>query len=289
MNINTLEEKKKKLYERLSGYKSIGVAFSGGVDSTLLLAVANRVLNGNVVAVTAVSPLQPANEVQGALRVARSLGVAHYRVDSGEMAHADFISNNRNRCYLCKKIIFADIRATLDKLGIETIAHAANTDDLKDFRPGMKAAEELDIIAPLIDAGMTKADIRDLSRQMGLSTWNKPAAACLASRIPYGTPITTRALEMIEASETVLMALGFRGFRVRHFDDTAKIELRPADFPRLLNPARRLIVLSEFRRIGYLNITMDLKGYSQGSLNRSREVSGTSPSVSGWFGTNPLS
>lgn len=265
----TLKEKKKILYDRISGYKSIAVAFSGGVDSTLLLAAAIRALNGNVVAVTAVSPLQPASEVQEAYKVARSLGVNHYRVNTPEMTHDDFVANRRNRCYVCKKIIFAHIREMADQIGVESIVHAANIDDLGDYRPGMKAAEELDIHSPLIEAGMTKVDIRALSREMGLPTWNKPSAACLASRIPYGTPITTHALEMIEAAENVLLALGFKDFRVRHYGETAKIELRPADFTRLIMPERKLLVISEFRRIGYAYITMDLEGYATGRLNRS--------------------
>ena len=265
----TLEEKKDMLYEHLRSYKSIAVAYSGGVDSTLLLAVASRALNGNVVAVTAVSPLQPASEVQEAFKIAKSLGARHYRVNTCEMENDTFMLNSKNRCYVCKKIIFSEIMALLHTMEINSVAHGANVDDLNDFRPGMKAAEELGIRAPLIDAGMTKSDIRELSRQMGLPTWNKPSAACLASRIPYNTPITIKALEMIENAETVLIALGFKNFRVRHCDETAKIEIRPADFKRLLVPERRLTVISEFRRIGYSYVTMDLEGYSTGSMNRS--------------------
>ncbi|MFO8110896.1 MAG: ATP-dependent sacrificial sulfur transferase LarE [Desulfosalsimonadaceae bacterium] len=272
MNRLSLEEKKKILYDRIEGYKRLAVAYSGGVDSTLLLAVAARVLNSDAVAVTAVSPLQPTSEVQEAFKVARGLGVAHYRVDTREMAHDEFVLNDQNRCYVCKKIIFSDILKMTSSIGITAVAHAANVDDLNDFRPGMKAAEELDILSPLIDARMTKTDIRELSRQMGLPTWNKPAAACLASRIPYGTPISSGALEKIEAAENVLHALGFKGFRVRHYGEAAKIELRPSDFTRLLVPERRLTVISEFKRIGYTIITMDLEGYSQGSLNRAMRI-----------------
>ena len=269
MNNLALDEKKKFLYDRIKGYKTVAVAYSGGVDSTLLLALASRVLNGNVVAVTAVSPLQPASEVQEAFKIAQSLGVAHYRVETDEMTHDAFTANRPDRCYVCKKLIFSDIRKIAGEMCISAIVDATNMDDLKDYRPGMKAAEEMQILSPFIDAEMTKADIRALSRQMGLPTWNKPSAACLASRIPYGTPITTDALAQIEAAENVLVSLGFKGFRVRHFNETAKIELRPADFTRIIMPERRLAVISEFKRVGYSNITLDLEGYATGRLNRS--------------------
>jgi pyridinium-3,5-biscarboxylic acid mononucleotide sulfurtransferase len=287
MNRLTLEEKQKILHGTLKECKNLAIAYSGGVDSTLLLAVAARILNGNVIAVTAVSPLQPTSEVQEAFKVARSLGVRHYRVDSREMTHGEFVRNDHNRCYVCKKIIFSDILKMTKGMGITEVAHAANVDDLADFRPGMKATRELHVLSPLIDAEMTKSDIRELSRRMGLPTWNKPSAACLASRIPYGTPITTGSLEKIEAAESVLAALGFKGFRVRHHGETAKIELRPADFTRLMMPERRLAVISEFRRIGYIYITMDLEGYSQGALNRSiNNTNASSSMVGAWFGKN---
>ena len=265
----TLEDKTKILYDRIGSCKNIAVAYSGGVDSTLVLAVAGRIHNTNAVAVTAVSPLQPTSEVQEAFKTARSLGVSHYRVETCEMDHDEFLENSENRCYVCKKIVFSDVRQVVETMGIDTIAHGANVDDLKDYRPGMKAAEEMGLMAPLIEAEMTKADIRELSKQMGLPTWNKPSAACLASRIPYGTPISPNALEMVEAAENVLTALGFTGFRVRHYSETAKIELRPKEFSRMLAPERRLVVIGELRRIGYSYITMDLEGYASGRLNRS--------------------
>lgn len=222
-----------------------------------------------MIAVTAVSPLQPANEVHAAIRLARSLGADHYTVHTREMEDAGFTANCRNRCYICKKIIFTGLLALAAEHGIRTVAHAANMDDLADYRPGMKAAVELGIVSPLIDAGLDKAEIRELSRQMGLSTWDKPSAACLASRIPYGRPITGDALAMVEAAENVLSALGFSGFRVRHYGETAKIEIRPADFARLLKPDRRLSIISEFRKIGFLYVTLDLEGFQTGRLNRS--------------------
>ncbi len=261
--------KKQRLYDELRRYTSIAIAFSGGVDSTLLLAAARQCLGEKVIAVTAVSPLQPRAEIDDAVRLSGIIGTPHYTVSTGELDNPDFSRNPENRCYICKKILFADIRAVSETHGISTLAHAANLDDLSDYRPGMQAAEELGVVSPLIEAQFTKADIRKLSKQMGLPTWNKPSAACLASRIPYGRPITADALAMVEAAERVLAALGFSGGRVRHFGEIAKIEIRPADFSRLLTPDRRLRVIGELRKIGFLYVTMDLEGYQTGRLNRS--------------------
>lgn len=264
-----LLNKKKTLFDILRRCESMAVAFSGGTDSTLLLAAARQCLGDRVIAVTAVSPLQPAREVHEAILFAKSLGTTHYTVHTREVESARFAENNENRCYICKKIIFTDLLALAAEHGIHIMAHAANRDDLEDYRPGMEAAKELGVVSPLIDAGLTKSEIRKLSRQMGLSTWNKPSGACLASRIPYGRPITAEALAMVEAAENVLTALGFSGLRVRHYGETAKIEVRPADFSRLLKPDRRLNIIGEFRKIGFLYITLDLEGYQTGRLNRS--------------------
>lgn len=261
--------KEQRLFEELRRYTAVAVAFSGGVDSTFLLAAARQCLGEKVIAVTAVSHLQPRSETDEAVKLAGVIGTPHYTVSTGELENPDFSKNPENRCYICKKILFADIRAVAGRHGITTVVHAANLDDLSDYRPGMKAAEEMDVDAPLIQARLTKADIRKLSKQMGLPTWNKPSAACLASRIPYGEPITGEKLAMVEAAERVLAALGFKGCRVRHFGEIAKIEVRPADFSRLLKPDRRLRIIGEFRKIGFLYVTMDLEGYQTGRLNRS--------------------
>jgi len=245
------------------------IAFSGGVDSTYLLAAARRYLGENVMAVTAVSALQPRSEINEAVKLVQHLGVDHHTVPTKELEVPEFRANNAHRCYTCKRIIFSEVLALADRYGFDAIAHGVNVDDLGDYRPGLKAADEMGVVAPLMAAHLTKADVRKLSRQMGLPNWDKPAAACLASRIPYGRPITVDALEMVESAENVLAALGFHGFRVRHFGDTAKIEVRPADFSRLLKPDRRLRIIEEFRRIGFVYIAMDLEGYQTGRLNRS--------------------
>ncbi|MGM0451765.1 MAG: ATP-dependent sacrificial sulfur transferase LarE [Thermodesulfobacteriota bacterium] len=265
----SLTEKQQHLKQYLQRYPSMVIAFSGGVDSTFLLAAARQYLGENVMAVTAVSALQPRSEMNEAVKLVQRLDVDHQTVNTKELEVPEFRANTADRCYTCKRIIFSEVQALADRYGFAATAHGVNVDDLADYRPGLQAADEMGFVAPLMEAQMTKADIRKLSREMELPNWDKPAAACLASRIPYGRPITVDALEMIESAENVLAALGFHGFRVRHFGDTAKIEVRPAEFSRLLKPDRRLRIIEELRRIGFLYITMDLEGYQTGRLNRS--------------------
>ncbi|MGM0787093.1 MAG: ATP-dependent sacrificial sulfur transferase LarE [Thermodesulfobacteriota bacterium] len=264
-----LDEKKQRLFERLSGLESLAVAYSGGVDSTLLLAAARDAAAGSVLAVTAVSPLQPRWEVDEAVKLAGTLGVHHEIVRTAELSVPEFAANTPDRCYVCKKILFSDMISRCRELGFFNLAHGANADDMSDYRPGMKAAEEMQVLAPLRDAGFTKQDVRNLSRQMSLPNWNKPSAACLASRIPYGTEITRQRLGMVETAENVLLAMGFSGFRVRHMGDTARLELRPADFYRLIKPEPRLRVVQELRSAGFTYVTLDLEGYAPGRMNRS--------------------
>ncbi|MCF8026543.1 MAG: ATP-dependent sacrificial sulfur transferase LarE [Desulfobacteraceae bacterium] len=268
-SMNSLQEKKEQLFGRLAEFRSLAVAYSGGVDSTLLLAAARDAVSDNVLAVTAVSPLQPRWEVDEAVKLAGTLGVAHEIIRTDELSVPDFTANSPDRCYFCKKIIFSHMFTRCRELGFPYVAHGANVDDMGDYRPGMKAAEEMQVLSPLREAGFSKEDIRSLSRQMGLSNWNKPAAACLASRIPYGTEITKQRLEMVEAAENVLLAMGFSGFRVRHHGDTARIEVRPADFARLIKPEPRLRIIQELRGAGFTYVTLDLEGYAAGRMNRS--------------------
>ncbi|MFP4193344.1 MAG: ATP-dependent sacrificial sulfur transferase LarE [Desulfobacterales bacterium] len=266
-----LYKKKEKLFDRLSEFKSLAVAYSGGIDSTLLLAAARESAADRVIAVTAVSPLQPRWEVDEAVKMAGYLGVEHETIRTDELSVPEFTANSPDRCYVCKKIIFSDMISRCRELGFSHLAHGANVDDMADYRPGMKAAEEMEVSAPLKEAGFTKQDIRCLSRQMSLPNWNKPAAACLASRIPYGMEITRQRLEMVETAENVLLALGFSGFRVRHLGETARIEVRPADFTRLIKPEPRLRIIRELCNAGFTYVTLDLEGYGQGRLNRSIE------------------
>lgn len=261
--------KKEKLISMLKKYNNLIVAFSGGVDSTFLLQVANEVIEGNVVAVTAQSPLHPERETAFTKKFAKKLGIKHIIIRSKEMSLPDFTANTKERCYICKKLLAEDLLKLAYDIGIKHVAHGANMDDMDDFRPGLKAAGEMGIIAPLVDAGMIKKDIRMLSKKMGLDTWDKPSMACLASRIPYGTPITGKALDMIDRAEEFIINSGFISCRVRYHDEIARIEVNPEGFERLIDDKTRMAIISKFKEIGFLYISMDLEGYIQGSMNRS--------------------
>ena len=268
MNRDT-QNKKEKLISIIEKYDNLIVAFSGGVDSTFLLKIAHENLKGNVVAVTARSSVHPERETKFATEFAKSLGIKHVMMQSREMSWPEFVANTKERCYICKKMLAQDLLKLASEMGVSNIAHGANMDDMDDYRPGFKAAEEMGIIAPLVDAGMTKKDIRMLSKKMGLDTWDKPSMACLASRIPYGTPITDEALNKIDRAEQLVLSLGFISCRVRYHNEVARIEVSPGDFKRLFDDKTRMAIISKFKDIGFLYISMDLEGYVQGSMNRS--------------------
>lgn len=268
MNKNRLTKKRTQLFSILKEYGSLLVAYSGGVDSSFLLAMAHEALKTNLLAVTAESPLHPKGERQAAQDFAQELGIRHLMVSSREMSQPDFRSNTKDRCYLCKKYLLEDLLKIANKNGIQHVAHGANLDDLDDFRPGFAAAREMGINAPLIDAGLKKNDIRMLSKQMNLSTWNKPAMACLATRIPYGTPITIRDLKRVEQAEQVLFSLGFTGCRVRVHDKVARIELDIKDIQQILDQKISSVIIEKLKKIGFFHVTVDLEGYRQGSMNR---------------------
>lgn len=261
-------KKKKRLIAILKAYESLVVAFSGGVDSTFLLAATQEALGDRVTAVTADSPIHSRREIREALETAKALGVKHIVVPFAEMTAPGFAANPPDRCYSCKQIIFSEIIRIAASMGVERVAHGVNLDDLGDYRPGLKAAEEMGVVAPLADAGLSKADIRALSRRMGLATWNKPSMACLASRIPYGRPITPGVLKMVEAAEEILQGLGFSGCRVRHHGDVARIEMAARDVSRAARSAVRSQILKGLKDIGFTHVAVDLEGYVQGSLNR---------------------
>jgi len=263
-----IQKKKEALEKKLAGLGSLVVAFSGGVDSTLLLAVAREVLKDRVVAVTFASPVHSKREVEEAVHLAGALGVKHRLVKSDAISPPQLALNTRDRCYHCKKFLGEALQKIAAELEIDTIAHGANLDDLNDFRPGFRAARETGMTAPLIDAGFTKADIRELSRQMGLSTWNKPALACLATRIPYGTRLTADLLEKVERAESAVHALGFSTCRVRCHESTARIELDPDELEKMLDKTCRERVVASLRAIGFLHVALDLEGYGQGKMNR---------------------
>ncbi len=247
--------------------RSVLVAFSGGVDSAFLLKVAADSLGRNVLAVTAVSPTYPQEEHDRACALARALGVRHISIFTDELADPTFASNPPNRCYHCKKALFGKLREIAARENLRVIVDASNADDLSDYRPGRKAAEEAGIRSPLVEAGLVKAEIRLLSKEMGLETWDKPSAACLASRLPYGERITPEKLRRIDAAEKILRELGFKQVRVRSHGDLARIEVESEALPKLASPGTRDHVAAELKKLGFTYVTLDLLGYRTGSLN----------------------
>lgn len=265
----SLQDKKTRLARGLRAFDRLAVALSGGVDSALLLVEAHAVLGNRLIAVTARSPIHPQQEVADAARICTSLGVAHFIVDSDEIHLADFLANTPERCYICKKNVFGQLLSVIRAKGYFHLAHGANVDDLGDYRPGLKAARELGVVAPLIDAGFTKDDIRRAARQRGLFVWDKPPMACIATRFPYGTTISIAAVEQVKRAEQVLAAAGLVGCRVRHHGDVARIEVSVDQLSTLVAEPLRCRIVDQFRNIGFLHVSLDLEGYVSGSMNRS--------------------
>jgi uncharacterized protein len=258
-------KKYQKLKEILAAMGSIVVAFSGGTDSSLVLKVAYDVLGDQVIAMTAVSASLPASERLAAAQIAGQIGAQHILVESAETSDPDYLANTPNRCFFCKKETYGKLTAYAEQHGFDTIVDGTNADDTGDFRPGRKAASEFHVRSPLLDAGLTKAEIRSLSKELGLPNWDKPAAACLSSRIPYGTTITLEALSQVERAEALLHSLGLRQLRVRQHGPVARIEAEPEDFPRLLE--HRQEIVTSLKAIGYTYVSLDLAGFLSGSMN----------------------
>ncbi|MBL0715807.1 MAG: ATP-dependent sacrificial sulfur transferase LarE [Desulfosarcina sp.] len=256
-----------KLLKQLRRLPSLAVAFSGGVDSSLLLALAVEALGDRVMAVTAVSPIHPQRETREAIGVAGRLGCRHLILRSTEMEASGFVANPSDRCYICKQGLLRQIKTAAAERGIAYLAHGANSDDQEDYRPGMQAAEEMGILAPLVEAAMTKSDIRALARERGLPNWDRPAMACLATRIPHDTPITPSLLARIEAAEDYLQQIGFAAPRVRCHGEIARIECHGDDIERILPVDMRARVARKLKAIGFKFVTVDLEGYRQGSMN----------------------
>jgi uncharacterized protein len=260
--------KNEKLIGRLREMDSLLVAFSGGVDSTFLLALARRVLGENVLAVTASSVTHPSKERKEAIQFAEAGAIQHVVFQSDELSLPEFVANGPDRCYHCKKFISQRLIEIAEDRGIKHVAHAANMDDLGDYRPGLRAAREMGILSPLVEVELGKEEIRFLSKEMGLSTWDKQSMACLASRIPYGDAITEKKLKMVEAAEDLLAKNGFSRFRVRHHGHVARIEVESSEIKKIIEPDLRKELVDKIRKIGFTHIAVDLEGYVSGSMNR---------------------
>ena len=268
MSASDAQQKKEILIKNLRQLDSLLVAFSGGVDSTFLLAVAHDVLKDRVTAVTASSATYPLKEQKKSIEFAIKYNIKHIITHSDEVSLPEFSSNTPDRCYHCKKLLCIELKKIAEELKIQHIALAVNADDLSDYRPGIRAAGEMGLINPLVDAQLSKEDIRILSKEMGLPTWDKPAMACLASRVPYGERITEEKLKMIEAAEDFLIVNGFLQCRVRHHGSVARIEVNCSDITRITEEKLRKKIIEKFKQIGFLHIALDLEGYTTGSLNR---------------------
>lgn len=262
-----LKDKMEALEKYLEGLGSLAVGFSGGVDSSFLLAAAHNVLGDRVIAVTAADASVPDREISEAADFCKEYGIRHIVCRVDPLKDEGYRNNGPDRCYFCKRGIFSEIRKIADENGIEYLAEGSNMDDNGDYRPGLRAVAELSVKSPLREAGLYKADIRLISRAMGLPTWSKPAYACLASRFVYGEEITEEKLHMIDRAEQLLIELGFFEERVRMHGNIARIEVPPADISRLASEDIRVRVHDEFRKLGFLYVTLDLKGYRTGSMN----------------------
>jgi uncharacterized protein len=266
-NMEAARAKQARLLDALSPLDSLLVAYSGGADSAYLAWAGHQAVGARMIAITALSASYSAYDRQSAEEAARAGGWRHEFIETHELENRLYTANGADRCFHCKDELFVQMEALARERGIAAIAYGINADDTRDFRPGHRAAAEHRILAPLLDAGLTKAEIRALSREAGLATWDRPAAACLSSRVPYGIQVTPALLARIERGEAALRAMGFRQFRVRAHEELARIEIAAAELPRVFSEALGPRMVRELRDAGFAFVTLDLEGYRQGSLN----------------------
>ena len=271
--------KLERLVTLLSGAESVLVCYSGGIDSATVLAAAHRALGARAVGMTAVSPSLPASEHDDAVRIAREIGADHRLVNSSELSREGYVANGPDRCFHCKSELYEIAEQRRAEWQLGWILNGTNLDDLGDYRPGLRAATLAGVRSPFVELGFTKADVREVAKALGLGSWDKPAAACLSSRIPYGTSVTPERLSQVGGLEAELRALGFRRSRVRYHDKIARIELDLEDLPRLLEPRMREAVVEAGKTHGFTYITLDLAGYRTGSHNEVLAVKRSLPVV----------
>jgi uncharacterized protein len=265
--MSTLEAKEASLLASLQDLSSVIVAYSGGADSAYLAWAAHRALGEKAVAITADSASLPDSHKADAEEFARVQGFRHEYIATYEFDNPDYVKNDRDRCFHCKDELFTQLDKTARERGIAHVVYGVNVDDLGDYRPGQRAAKLHEVKAPLVEAGLTKAEIRELSKRAGLKTWDRPASACLSSRIPYGTPVTIQNVKTVDRGEDAIRALGFRQFRVRFHGDLVRIEIAPEELPQALQPGMARAFTAIFKPLGFHYVTLDLEGYRQGALN----------------------